>query len=64
MLSELSEVLWEQLLRRGYTLNLLSGQYDWLNTVLQVVVVFVIFAGWAGMCSVCALCVGQAVGAC
>ena len=48
-LSELSEVLWQQLLHLGYTLSLnVNPQFQWLNPIVQVVVVFGTFAGWAG----------------
>lgn len=43
--SELSEVLWQQLLHFGYSLALPAG----LEPVVQTVVVFGAFAGWAGM---------------
>ena len=56
ILSELSEVLWTQLLHRGYTLSLDSPVLD---PIVQVVLVFALFAGWAGkysqMQSVCLL---------
>ena len=42
--AELSEVLWTQLLHRGYTLSLDSPVLD---PIVQVVLVFALFAGWA-----------------
>ena len=48
--SELSEVLWQQIMHFGYTLSVdLPPDFVWLNTILQIIVVFAGFAGWAGM---------------
>lgn len=52
--SELSEVLWQQILHFGYTLSV-GDLPVWLTTVLQIIVVFGGFAGWAGTCVECFL---------